>query len=274
MHWMTCKRAPSQPSLRVHSKKLHAQPNSPSPLIAQAHSLPLQTSPITPLPTSLAQAAPQNTATQRGHGRGRGRWRGDSRPNRSDSTSSPPPPSIPTLTASSGRRSLATTTTLEGSSTPGSATARAIKAIVEASLFDASVWLLHELTQFNVKINRTSFPKESREVIFNAVDTVLKLAVSMPQHDPLAFSSYSDFILFPRLILKSLRPGYQGRHAALALARRCEMLMDGRVAELIEEAHDSRVKRVARKIHDVTKPTIIFKQAARAAALAICGAVG
>jgi hypothetical protein len=52
------------------------------------------------------------------------------------------------------------------------------------------------------------------------------------------------------------------------------MLMDGRVAELIEEANDSRVKRVARMIHDVTKPTITFTQATRVATLASCGAVG
>ena len=50
--------------------------------------------------------------------------------------------------------------------------------------------------------------------------------------------------------------------------------MEGKVAELIEAAHDSQVKRVARRIHDITKPSVSFTQAARAATLAGCGAVG
>ena len=52
------------------------------------------------------------------------------------------------------------------------------------------------------------------------------------------------------------------------------MLMDGRLSELIEEFHDSHVKRVARIIHDVTKTSVSFTQAARVAALAGCGTVG
>jgi hypothetical protein len=52
------------------------------------------------------------------------------------------------------------------------------------------------------------------------------------------------------------------------------MLVEGKVAELIEAAHDSQVKRVARRIHDITKPTVSFTQAARAATLAGCGVVG
>jgi hypothetical protein len=68
---------------------------------------------------------------------------------------------------------------------------------VEASPFDASDWLMHELTQFYVKINRTSFPTESREIIFSALDDVLKLAVTIPREDPLVFSAYTAFILFP-----------------------------------------------------------------------------
>jgi hypothetical protein len=78
---------------------------------------------------------------------------------------------------------------------------------VEASSFDASDWLMHELIQFNVKINRTSFPMESRETIFSALDDILKLEITIPQEDPLAFSAFTAFILFPRLILRSLPPG-------------------------------------------------------------------
>jgi hypothetical protein len=96
------------------------------------------------------------------------------------------------------------------SSTTGSATATAIRDLVEASPFDASDWLLHELTQFNVKINRISFPNESKEVIFSALDSVLELAVTIPDQDPLAFSAYSAFVLFPRLALRSLPPSCKG----------------------------------------------------------------
>jgi len=87
---------------------------------------------------------------------------------------------VPTLTASCGRRNLATTAATEDSTTLGSATARAIRDLVEASPFNASDWLLHELTQFNVKVNMTSFPNESREVIFTTLDTILKLAMTLP----------------------------------------------------------------------------------------------
>jgi hypothetical protein len=91
---------------------------------------------------------------------------------------------------------------------------------------------MHELPQFNVKINRTSFPAESREIIFTALDDVLKLAICIPQEDPLAFSAYTAFILFPRLILRSLPPGCKGKHASFAFKPRYDMLMDGRVSEL------------------------------------------
>jgi hypothetical protein len=36
--------------------------------------------------------------------------------------------------------------------------------------FDSGDWLLHELTQHNVKVNKTMFPMESREVVFAALD--------------------------------------------------------------------------------------------------------
>ena len=46
------------------------------------------------------------------------------------------------------------------------------------------------------------------------------------------------------------------------------------MAELLEAAHDSQVKRIARRIHDITMPAVSFTQAARATTLAGCGAVG
>jgi hypothetical protein len=75
-----------------------------------------------------------------------------------------------------------------------------------ASPFDASGWLLHELTQFDVKVNTISFPAESREIIFFALDDVLKLAVSISQNDPLAFHAYIAFVLFPKLVNPRISP--------------------------------------------------------------------
>jgi hypothetical protein len=37
---------------------------------------------------------------------------------------------------------------------------------MEASLFDPDDWLLHELTNFNGKTDRTTFPKEDIEAVF------------------------------------------------------------------------------------------------------------
>jgi len=178
------------------------------------------------------------------------------------------PPFMPKLSASSARRSQATSTAALNSSTPRNATARAIQNLIEASPFDASDWLLNELTQFNVKINRTSFPAESRETIFTALDDILKLAVSISQDDPLAVASYIAFILFPRLILRSLPLGCKGKHASLAFKIRCEMLTSGRVNDLINEAHDSQVTRVARRIQDITQPSPTFPLTTQATSLA------
>ena len=217
---------------------------------------------------------PRNPVILRTPGASRGRGRGDVRSGGQQRPAKTQTPFIPTLGASSARRSFVATDATENSSTPGSATARAIRDLVEASPFDASDWLMHELTQFNVKINRTSFPIESSEIIFTALDDVFKLAVSIPQEYPLAFSAYTAFILFPRLILRSLPPGCQGKHASPTFKTRCDMLMEGKVSEMIRDAHDSQVKRVVHRIHAVTQPSPKFPLTTRAAALARCGAVG
>ena len=69
---------------------------------------------------------------------------------------------------------------------------------MEASPFDPDDWLLHVFTNFNVEINRTTFPREGREAVFAALDAILELAASIPQDNPLAFPAYSAHVLFPR----------------------------------------------------------------------------
>jgi hypothetical protein len=77
---------------------------------------------------------------------------------------------------------------------------------MEASPFDPDDWLLHELTNFNVKSSRTTFPREGREAVFSALNAILELTTSIPQDNPLAFSAYSAYVMFPRLVLRSLSP--------------------------------------------------------------------
>ena len=50
--------------------------------------------------------------------------------------------------------------------------------------------------------------------------------------------------------------------------------MDGRISDLIKNAHNSQVTRVARRIHDITQPSPTFPLTARAASLARCGEAG
>jgi hypothetical protein len=98
---------------------------------------------------------------------------------------------------------------------------------MKASSFDPDDGILHELTNFNVKINRTTFPREGIEVVFSALDAILELATSIPQDNPLAFPVYSDFVFFPELVLRSLPPGCNGKHASQAFERRSKMFNDG-----------------------------------------------
>jgi hypothetical protein len=120
----------------------------------------------------------------------------------------------------------------------------------------------------------TSFPAENREIIFSALDDTLKLAITIPHDDPLSFASYIAFSLFPRLMLRSLSLGCKGKHAALAFKTRCDMLTSGRVGDLIKDAHDSQVTRVARRILDITQPASTFPLTTRAASPARCDALG
>ncbi len=98
---------------------------------------------------------------------------------------------------------------------------------MEASPFGDDDWLLHELTNFNVKINRTAFPREGREDVFTSLDAILELAISLPQDNPQAFLAYSAYVIFPRLVLRSLPLGCNGKHASQAFERRRKMSMEG-----------------------------------------------
>ena len=75
---------------------------------------------------------------------------------------------------------------------------------MEASAFIPKDGLINDLTIFNVKVNRKTFPRESNDLVHNTLNIILGLATSLPQEDQLALPSYAGYVLFPRLILRSL----------------------------------------------------------------------
>ena len=98
---------------------------------------------------------------------------------------------------------------------------------------------MDEIALFNVPVKRRKFPKEASRLLREALDETLSLALSLHHSSPLAFSAYSLFVLFPRLLLRPLPDGCQGSFAAAALSRRCRLLKEGEVGTLLNEAHEA-----------------------------------
>ena len=106
------------------------------------------------------------------------------------------------------------------------------------------------------------------------MDTTLSFALSLHQSSPLAFSAAALFVLFPRLILRPLAEGCQGRLAAAAFLERCRKLEAGDVGGLIREAHEAQTERVRGRTAAATTQPHSFSKTARAAALAGAGELG
>jgi hypothetical protein len=102
------------------------------------------------------------------------------------------------------------------------------------------------------------------------------LALSLHGSSPLTFSAFSLFVLFPRLLLRPLPDGCQGSFASAALLRRCNLLREGEIATLLNEAHEAHAGRVAKATKAHAKPTssAFFSKTARAAILARAKAMG
>ena len=94
-----------------------------------------------------------------------------------------------------------------GSSTPGSAAAHALQALMLYSEGGEKKWLLDEISLFNVHVRRRSFPKEASRLLREALDETLSLALSLHSSSPLAFNAFSLVVLFPRLLLRPLPDG-------------------------------------------------------------------
>ena len=122
---------------------------------------------------------------------------------------------------------------IPGSSTPGSAAAHALEALMMDSAGGEQKWLLDEIALFNVPIKRRSFPKEASRLLREALDKTLSMALSLHGSSPLAFNAFSLFFLFPRLFLRPLPDGCKGSFAAATLLRRCNVLREGRITVLL-----------------------------------------
>jgi hypothetical protein len=149
---------------------------------------------------------------------------------------------------------------------------RTFRELMEASSFSHEDWLTNEISMFNVKINRKTFTRENGEMVDNAHESILGFSKSISHDDSLSFPAYAGYVLFPRLVLRSPPTGCKGKHAATSFARRCTMINNMQIAELLHEAHDSHVMRAACRVHALTNPANTFPLAARAASLASCGA--
>jgi len=51
-----------------------------------------------------------------------------------------------------------------------------------------------------------TFTREIGDLVHNALDIILGLATSLTQEDPLTLPAYAGYIMFLRLILRSLSP--------------------------------------------------------------------
>ena len=94
-----------------------------------------------------------------------------------------------------------------GSTTPRSAAAQALQALMMDSGGGEKKWLLDEISLFNVPIRRRSFPKEAARQLKEAIDETLSLALSLHNSLPLAFNAFSVLVLFPRLLFRPLPDG-------------------------------------------------------------------
>jgi hypothetical protein len=129
-------------------------------------------------------------------------------------------------------------------------------------------WLIHEISSFNVPVKRRSFPKEASEALREALDITLSFALFLHKTSPLSFSASALFVLFPRLILRPLPDGCQGRLAVAALLERCMKLLVGDVASLINDAHEDHTERVRGQNGAASAQPHSFSKTAKAAALA------
>ncbi len=142
------------------------------------------------------------------------------------------------------------------------------------SLEGEGAWLLSEISNFNVPVKRRSFPKEASFALRDALDHTLSLAVSLHKDSPLAMSAFTLFILFPRLLLRPLPNGCQGRVAEAVMRKRCDLLLAGHIQLLVRDSHEAQTDKISTFTNAASTDTPSFSKTARAAILAGAGQVG
>jgi hypothetical protein len=163
---------------------------------------------------------------------------------------------------------------MDGNSTPGSSAAQALQDLFFSSTGGEAKWLLNEISLFNVPVKRRAFPKEASSLLRDTLDVILSLALSLHMNSSMTFNAYSLFILFPRLLLKSLPAGCQGHFAEAAFRNKCLLFHEGEISRLITDSHDAQSQRVSTAMNSVSTDTVVFSKTARAALLAAAGEVG
>ncbi len=128
--------------------------------------------------------------------------------------------------------------------------------------------LLTEISGFNVPVKRRSFPKEASEILCDSLDSVLSLAVSLHKFSPLAYSAYSLFVLFPRLLLRPLPNGCKGRFADAALRKRCALFLEGNISQLLVDSHEVQTDKATVAMNAASSDSVSFSKTARVVILA------
>ena len=106
------------------------------------------------------------------------------------------------------------------------------------------------------------------------MDETLSLAMSLHNSSLLVFSTFSLIVLFPRLLLRPLPDGCHGSFAAAALSRRCNLLKEGKLSDLLTEAHEAHAERVAKviKAASTSASSSTFSKTARVHVVILAGA--
>jgi len=93
---------------------------------------------------------------------------------------------LPPLIAAGKRSGMMSSAMIPCSSTPGSAAAQALQALMLNSAYGEKKWLMDEISLYNVPVKRRSFPKEAARLLREALDETLSVALSLHGSSPLA----------------------------------------------------------------------------------------
>ncbi len=110
---------------------------------------------------------------------------------------------------------------IPGSSTPGSATAQALKSIVLHSTRGEEKWLLEEISNFNAPVKCRCFHKAASKALRDTLDETLSLALSLHTSSPLAFNANNIFVLYFSSVLSRTAAGATSRRRLLTRGSGC-----------------------------------------------------